>query len=128
MKKFLLRALAATSVLVTTLSCSCEGEADEIVILHASMEVKPEYIESFKEISRELVNSTRQEEGCISYTLLQDAHNPTKFTFYEEYTSVEAVKFHSAQPYLAKFREQRAPMTVAGSSKVLRYKAKDVEI
>ena len=59
--------------------------------------------------------------------MLQEAHNPTIFTFYEEYKSVDAVKFHSSQPYLGKFRELREPMMV-GTPVVLKYKASDTKL
>ena len=88
----------------------CSKEKDKIVILHASMEIKPEFIEDFKEIAKALVDSTRKEEGCISYTLLQDVYNPTIFTFYEEYKNMDAVKFHSSQQYLKDFSKLREPM------------------
>ena len=85
-------------------------EKNKIVILHASMEIKPEFIEDFKGIAKALVDSTRKEDGCISYTLLQDAYNPTIFTFYEEYKNIDAVRFHSSQQYLKDFSKLREPM------------------
>ena len=125
MRKLILKSSMVLCLLVGAVACGntvkkdscpkaqtecCSKVENKIVILHASMEIKPKFIEDFKEIAKPLVDNTCKEEGCISYTLLQDVYNPTIFTFYEEYKNMDAVKFHSSQQYLKDFSKLREPM------------------
>ena len=52
---------------------------------------KPDRVEEVKRILNELVEPTRAEDGCINYELLQNAQDPTDFTFVEEWTSEAAL-------------------------------------
>ncbi len=42
-----------------------------------------------------LVAPTRSEPGCVNYVLHRDPQDPTKFMFYEEFRSAEAVQEHN---------------------------------
>jgi autoinducer 2-degrading protein len=39
---------------------------------------------------------SRAEPGCLRFDVLQDKTQSNKFTFYEVYTSSEAIDFHKA--------------------------------
>ncbi len=60
----------------------------------------PENVEQVKAILMGLIESTRQEQGCIQYQLLQNDTEPTDFTFVEEWTSNAALDAHLASSYI----------------------------
>ena len=88
---------------------------ENIVVIKAQMEIKSDSVEAFKTMAQNIIYHTRKEAGCLEYTLYQDAYNPTKFFFYEEYKDEDAVTFHSKQSYLEYFRERRKYMLLQGT-------------
>lgn len=67
--------------------------------------------DKFIELTKELIEKSRQEDGCISYNLCQDINNPSILTFIEEWKDKEAIKVHNNTehftrivPLLADFR------------------------
>lgn len=54
-----------------------------------------------------LVEPTRQEEGALDYHVHRDRADPNLFVFYETWSSVEALKRHLSQPYIAAFLADR---------------------
>lgn len=65
---------------------------------------------------------TRREAGCIRYELLQNASDPTDFTFVEEWADEAALAAHLATPHLAVLLEH-APPLLAAELDVRRYLA-----
>lgn len=62
----------------------------------------PETVEPLKSVLIALIEPTRQEEGCITYELLQNCDNPTDFTFVEEWKSQELLNAHLASAHIQK--------------------------
>ncbi|OKH19849.1 antibiotic biosynthesis monooxygenase [Hydrococcus rivularis NIES-593] len=60
----------------------------------------PDKIEELKAVLLQIVEPTRQEEGCIQYDLFQNQTDPTDFTFVEEWTTKEALDKHLASEHL----------------------------
>jgi quinol monooxygenase YgiN len=52
-----------------------------------------------------LVELTRLEAGCLSYTLNQSITNPNVFTILERFTNQEAFDLHNNMPYIVHFKE-----------------------
>src|SRR4051794_4244356 len=67
---------------------------------------KRDHISQVTDILSALVEPTRAEEGCITYELLHNAHDPTDFTFVEEWTSEEALERHLATEHIAECRRR----------------------
>jgi len=62
--------------------------------------------ECIDEVRRELlglVPPTRDEAGCISYTLHQDNDDPAVFIFHETWESEEALARHMGTPHFAAY-------------------------
>ncbi len=55
---------------------------------------KVEMVETVIEQYKELVELTRQEEGCIAYELHQDVKNPQILTMIEQWESMPALEAH----------------------------------
>src|SRR3954464_53524 len=54
-----------------------------------------------RQVLESYVAPTRLEEGCLRYDLFIDIDEPTKFTFVEEWTSIEALYKHAKSAHLA---------------------------
>lgn len=65
----------------------------------------------FISAARVIIDNTRKEEGCLSYTLYQDPFEKTTFIFVERYKNQEAIDAHFAAPYFKEFGVKTADMT-----------------
>ena len=66
--------------------------------------IKKESIEIFKKEAEKIIKKTRNEKGCLFYSLFQDVSSPGEFLFYEEYASQDALDIHSNSEHLKTFR------------------------
>jgi len=60
----------------------------------AHLQAQPDEADELRALLEGLVAPTHQETGCLSYELLEDLDDPTKFTFVEEWASKEALQAH----------------------------------
>lgn len=61
---------------------------------------RPDSIDQVKTILLSLIEPSRAEPGCLKYELLQNAENPTEFTFVETFADDAALELHAAAPYI----------------------------
>ena len=73
------------------------------------VDVKPEFIEQFREASLENHRNSRKEAGNIRFDVLQDDAVPTRFVLYEVYDSEESAKAHKETAHYLKWRDTVAP-------------------
>ena len=66
----------------------------------AHITAKPDTVDQTKELLLSLIDPTRAESGCITYELLQNAADPTDFTFVEEWSSDEHLDTHLETDHL----------------------------
>lgn len=59
----------------------------DMFIVHVTIDVKQEYVESFKEASKQNVQCSRKEPGVARFELLQSNEVSTKFMLVEQYRS-----------------------------------------
>ncbi len=81
---------------------------------------RPETVDEVRRILLSLIEVSRAEPGCLKYELLQNADDPTDFTFVETFASEDALKLHAAAPYIAGLAP-RLKELVARPSEVARY-------
>lgn len=60
----------------------------------ANFFVQKNEIDEFIELSKELVEMSRKDSGCIKYELYQDNENPRIFAIIEEWEDKEALDEH----------------------------------
>ena len=60
----------------------------------ASSHIKPESVEEYLLITKELVEKTNQEDGCIKYQLCQNLNDPNHFIMVEEWRDQDALDAH----------------------------------
>jgi len=64
------------------------------------MTVRPGTEDVLQAAASDVVAKTRSEAGCVSYDLLQNAKDSTKFVFYERFIDQTAFDHHLEQPYV----------------------------
>lgn len=69
----------------------------------AKVSVRPEFRTEFLELTKELIASTRKEEGNIFYDLYEDVNTPSEFLFCEKYKDQAAIDFHSKSDHFIRF-------------------------
>jgi quinol monooxygenase YgiN len=82
---------------------------------------RPETVDEVRRILLSLIEPSRAEPGCLKYELLQNADDPTDFTFVEAFASEDALKAHAAAPYIAGLAPKLKAL-VARPSEVSRYR------
>jgi quinol monooxygenase YgiN len=50
--------------------------------------------DEFKNLTRELIDETRKEKGCIEYVLYEDIENEGVFTFIEKWEDMDCLEAH----------------------------------
>lgn len=90
-----------------------------MITIVAKRIVKADKIAEFIAMVEPLINESRKENGCISYSLFQDINNANILTFIEEWESEEAIKLHNSSthfttivPKLADYREAPPEVTL----------------
>lgn len=73
--------------------------ADDHVILNVHLQAAAGREEEAATQLRKLLAPTRSEPGCVRYLLHRDPQDATKFMFYEEFRSEEALQQHTKAPH-----------------------------
>ena len=84
-------------------ACCAAKEVKKII--SAQVFIKSEKVDAFIAATKDLIEKSRAEEGCVSYSLYQDPQDKTKFLFFEVWKNQDAVDFHFATEHFRKFGE-----------------------
>jgi quinol monooxygenase YgiN len=81
--------------------------------------IKQGKAEEFKVLAERLVNESRKESGCISYSLYEDSNNSNILTFIEVWENSEAINLHnksehftSIVPKFGEFKEGQSEINL----------------
>lgn len=91
-----------------------------MVIVIAKVPVKPECKTALLDLAQGVMAATRAEEGCVSYTLLDNTYDPAQCVFVEEWANLAALQKHAASAHIAEWRKQSRELT-AGRTAVTVY-------
>ncbi len=69
----------------------------------AFIEVEPGREAVLEEAARACIALTRQEPGCLDYTLHRDRADPSRFVFVENWETEAALEAHMQTPHLRAF-------------------------
>ena len=76
-----------------------------MIVLHVTIQVKPEHAAEFLEIVRHDAEHSEQDEpGCLRFDVLRDRDDPNRFYFYEVYRDEAALEEHRKAPHYAVWR------------------------
>lgn len=85
-----------------------------MVILHVTLQVKPEHVAEFLEIARyDAEHSEQDEPGCLRFDVIQDRDNSNRFYFYEVYRDQAALEAHRETPHFKRYVEKSQPWLAA---------------
>ena len=71
-----------------------------MVILHVTIQVKPEHVAEFLAVVRhDAEHSEGDEPGCLRFDVIQDRDDANRFYFYEVYRDVAALVVHRETPH-----------------------------
>ena len=89
-----------------------------MLIVHVHVNVKPEFIEAFREATAENASNSVQEPGIARFDVLQQADDPARFILVEAYRNHDATLRHKETPHYAKWRDTVEPMMAEPRSSV----------
>ncbi|WP_162048459.1 putative quinol monooxygenase [Vibrio taketomensis] len=69
----------------------------------AHIVAKPDQIDLVKQELLNLIEFTRNEEGCVNYDLHQDNTNPAIFLFYENWVDRDLWQQHMANSHIERY-------------------------
>jgi quinol monooxygenase YgiN len=94
--------------------------AEDTLRVIARVKARPGKVNELLSLLSSLVEPTRKEPGCLSYTLLQNNQDPTDFTLIEEWKNNTALESHFATKHF-KDALTKLPNLVAAEPDIRRY-------
>lgn len=98
-----------------------------MVIVIAKVSVKPECKKELLELAQKVIASTRAEEGCISYTLLDNTYDPGGCMFVEEWKDLPSLQKHAASAHIGDWRKQSKELLSAKTTITL-YQGEEIHL
>jgi quinol monooxygenase YgiN len=80
------------------------------VIVIGRVTPKPEMLPEFLDSGKRLVAASRQDPGCLSYTLYRNSGRPEAFVFLEEWRDTKALRAHLETTHVAEFLRCVGPL------------------
>ena len=74
-------------------------------IVHVHVNVKPEFVEAFKQATIENASNSVKEAGVARFDVIQQSDDPTKFILVEVYKTAEAPAAHKETAHYARWRD-----------------------
>lgn len=88
-----------------------------IVIVHTR--IRAENVEEFKEATVRNAEASRGEAGCVRFDVLQQADDPTRFTFIEMFKSEADAIAHRESSHFKKWLEEAVPLMAEPRTRVI---------
>ena len=85
-------------------------EGSAMLIVHVHVAVLPEWVEEFKEATKENAATSLTEAGIARFDVVQQEDDPTRFVLVEAYRTLEAPEDHKETEHYLAWRERVAPM------------------
>ncbi|MBA4779814.1 MAG: hypothetical protein A2792_01650 [Sphingomonadales bacterium RIFCSPHIGHO2_01_FULL_65_20] len=86
-----------------------------MLIIEGWLQFAPGEIDKFAEAARQMVEATRQEEGCLHYAFARDMNDPDIIRISERWVDEAALEAHFASPHMAAFGAGLAQVERLGS-------------
>jgi quinol monooxygenase YgiN len=91
-----------------------------MLVIHATFPVEPDSHEAALELSRELAERSRAEDGTIDYRVTTDVEDENVFRFFERYEDEAAFDAHAETDHFQEFAAA-LPDLLAGEPEITRY-------
>ena len=76
-----------------------------MLIVHVHVHVKPEFVETFRQVTIANARQSVQEPGIARFDVLQDSNDPSRFILVEVYRTTEAPAQHKATAHYQAWRD-----------------------
>lgn len=85
-----------------------------MIVLHVTVQVKPEHVPEFLEVIRDdAEHSEKDEPGCLRFDVIQDRDDPNRFYFYEVYRDEAALEVHRQSAHFKRYFDKVQPCLAA---------------
>ena len=74
-------------------------------IVEVYVQVKPEFVDAFRDAVLDNASNSVQEAGIARFDVLQEMEDPTRFALIEVYRTTEAALRHKETAHYARWRE-----------------------
>ena len=74
-----------------------------MIVVTGRVQIPEERRARFLEVARRMCAASRGDAGCIGYRVYEDAEQPGRFVFVEEWRDDEALQAHFGQPHTGRF-------------------------
>jgi quinol monooxygenase YgiN len=91
-----------------------------MLVIHATFPVEPDSHEAALELTRELAERSRAEDGTIDYRVTTDVEDENVFRFFERYEDEAAFGAHAETDHFQEFAAA-LPDLLAGEPEITRY-------
>jgi len=91
-----------------------------MLVVHVHVQVKPEYVESFKQASLANARESIKESGVARFDVVQQQDDPTRFVLVEAYRTPEATATHKETVHYQTWRDAVSHM-MAESRKSVKF-------
>lgn len=115
-----------TVYLLKKLRIGNKEASQTMIIVHAKMQIQATARTQFLEEMKTLQAASRQEQGNISYELLEHTEQPNTYIMIEVWKDQEAIAAHNASSHFQAFVSQ-APQFMAAPLQVQAYEASSLQ-
>jgi quinol monooxygenase YgiN len=85
-----------------------------MLVIAGTIRIDPAKLPEATPAAAEVMEATRAESGCISYTFSADLVEPGLIHVFEEWQSQDALDAHFKAPHMAKFQQAMAGFGIQG--------------
>lgn len=96
-----------------------------MIVIAGKVPIDPSKREQAKTIMKTMMDTTLQEEGCITYQFLLNPWNDSEIHIFEEWETQDALDAHFQTGHMAEFRKA-LPAIVTGKFAIKRYVVSEV--
>jgi|ERR1044072_2185821 (4S)-4-hydroxy-5-phosphonooxypentane-2,3-dione isomerase len=89
-----------------------------MLIVHVHVQVKPEFIDAFREATVENAANSMKEPGIARFDVMQQCDDPARFILVEVYRTPDDTVRHKETAHYARWRDTVAPMMAVPRSSV----------
>lgn len=115
-----------TVYLLKKLRSGNKEASQTMIVVHAKMQIQATARTQFLEEMKTLQAASRQEQGNISYELLEHTEQPNTYIMIEVWKDQEAIAAHNASSHFQAFVSQ-APQFMAAPLQVQAYEASSLQ-
>lgn len=87
-----------------------------MLVVHVHVQVKPEFIEAFKQATIANARESVKEPGIARFDFVQQQDDPARFVLVEAYRNADANAAHKETKHYLTWRDTVAPMMAAPRS------------